>query len=290
MTLTLPTPESRRTGSWPLRWLAVLSTGLLLFVAVLTVLMNTGDPIYIPSLLFLGASVVPATVTTLVAELDGTRRLSFARLALAAVLGGVVGGVLAGQLESDTARAVGSLPYLMVGLIEESAKLAIAVTLLARRRPRPSALEGLVFGIAVGSGFAAMETMGYAFVTLVDNSGNLQSVDSVLLVRALGSLGGHAVWTGLACAAWYSVRSARHRWLARMRFVATFAGVVCLHTLWDASAGGLGYLAVGATGVLVLGVTIWRCRRNARQGSASVGPQPRRELPASTDPLRLPGV
>jgi RsiW-degrading membrane proteinase PrsW (M82 family) len=264
MTVTLPSLQSRRTHSWPFRWLAVLSTGLLLFVAVLTVLVNTGDPIYVPSLLFLGASVVPATVTTLVTELQGGR-LSFARLTQAAVLGGVVGGVLAGQLEFDTARTVGSLPYAMIGLIEESAKLAIAVLLLARRRPRPSALDGLVFGVAVGSGFAAMETMGYAFVALVNAGGHLQPVDSLLLLRALGSLGGHAVWTGLACAAWYAVHGSRRRWLARMRFLGAFAGVVCLHALWDSSSSGHGYLVVGATGLAALVGTTWRLRRKARR-------------------------
>jgi RsiW-degrading membrane proteinase PrsW (M82 family) len=266
MTVTFPSLQSR-TRAWPLRWLAVLASGLLLFVAVLTVLVNTGDPVYVPSLLLLGASVMPATVTTLVTEVEGSS-LSFTRLAVAAVLGGVVGGVLAGQLEFDTARTVGSLPYALVGLIEESAKLLIAVLLLARRRPRPSALDGLVFGVAVGSGFAAMETMGYAFTALVADGGHLQPVDSLLLLRALGSLGGHAVWTGLACAAWYAVHGARRRWLARLRFLGTFAGVVCLHALWDSNAGGRGYLAVGAIGLVLLGVTTWWFRRGGRRSRA----------------------
>jgi RsiW-degrading membrane proteinase PrsW (M82 family) len=255
---------AQRGRSWPLHWVAVLLTGAALFGAVLLVLLNTGDPIYLPCLLVLGAAVVPATLTTFVTEVESSRWLSFPRVVVAAVLGGVVGGVLAGQLEFDTARALGSLPYLMIGLIEESAKLAIPVLLFAWRRPRPRAVDGLVMGVAVGSGFAAMETAGYAFVALLASGGHLRSVDSLLLLRAVTSLGGHAAWTGLACAAWFAIRGASSRWVGWLRFLGTFAGVVCLHALWDASAGGHDYLAVAVTGWILLAASGWWLHRQSQ--------------------------
>ncbi len=259
---TIPGAPARPRRSWPLRWLAVPLTGVVLFGAVLTVLVNTGNPIYLPCLLLLGAGIAPATLTTLVTELEAAPSLSFARVLAAAVFGGVIGGVIAGQLEFDTARALGSLPYLMVGLIEELAKLAVPVLLLSWQRPRPRAIEGLVLGVAVGSGFAAMETMGYAFVALLSNGGHLQQVDSLLLMRAVGSLGGHAAWTGLACAAWFASRGARHRWIGRLRFLGTLTGVVFLHAEWDAaSAHGHGYILIGLAGFLLLAATAWRLHR-----------------------------
>lgn len=249
----VPRAERRR---WPVRWVAVLLTGCALIALVLAALVNTRDPIFIPTLLLLGAAVLPATITTLVTEL-GRPGLSLARLTVAAVLGGVAGGVLAGWLEFDTMRALGSLPFLMIGLIEESAKLAVILLLFGLMRPRPRAVDGLVIGVAAGSGFAAVETMGYAFVALLQSQGQLAQVDQLLVVRALVALGGHAVWTGLAGAAWFAMYGARHRLWATLRFLAVFAGVVAMHAEWDASAraGGIGYLLVGLAGVILLAVT-----------------------------------
>jgi RsiW-degrading membrane proteinase PrsW (M82 family) len=259
---TLHRPPTRRTRAWPTRWVAVLLIGVALYGAVLTALEHTQDPVYIPVLILLGAAIVPTTLTTLITELEAVPRLSVARVLTAAVLGGVIGGVLAGQLEFDAVRDLGSLPYLMIGLIEESAKLTIPVLLFAWRRPRPRAVDGLVLGVAAGSGFAAMETMGYAFVTLLQTGGQLQSVDGLLLIRAIASLGGHAAWTGLAAAAFFAIGNSRSRRLGVLRFVAVFAGVVILHALWDADAGSHGYLAVGATGLVLLATTTWWLRRH----------------------------
>jgi RsiW-degrading membrane proteinase PrsW (M82 family) len=148
-----------------LRWLVVLVMGSALYLAVFTTLLRTKDPLYVPSLVLIGASVVPITFTIFVSSLRRPRGLTFAQLCVAAALGGVIGTVVAGSLEFETIQTLGSLPTLGIGLIEESAKLAVPVVILAWRKPRP--LDGLVLGVAVGSGFAALETMGYAFVALI---------------------------------------------------------------------------------------------------------------------------
>jgi RsiW-degrading membrane proteinase PrsW (M82 family) len=262
-------PATRRTLH--LRWLAVLLSGLALVWAVSVVMLDTGDPVFLPTLLLLGAAVVPATLATFVTEVERDHRLPLPRIIAGAVLGGVVGGVLAGQLEFETAHAIGSLPFTMVGLIEECAKLAIPVALLAWRRPRPRAVDGLVLGVAVGSAFAAVETMGYAFVVLLSTHGQLAPVVDVLALRAVGSLGGHAAWTGLACAALFGIFNARSRMLGWLRFVAVLAGVVTLHAAWDtaARAGGHGDLAIGLLSFgLLMGATWW-LRRRPQQRRAS---------------------
>jgi len=234
----------------------VLLAGLALFAMVFAVLVDTGNPLYVPSLLLLGAAVVPATFTTFIDELPGSRRLSFGRIATGAVLGGVIGTVVAGQLEFETVRTLGVLPTVMIGLIEESAKLAVPVAMLARRRPRT--IDGLVLGVAVGSGFAALETMGYAFVALLHADGNLAPVTGLLLLRAVASPGGHAAWTGLACAALFAAHRARHRVLGWLRFLLVFAGVVALHATWDSTVDGAGHLVVGTLSFLLLVAVTWR--------------------------------
>lgn len=245
-----------------LRWLAVFLAGVAMFVAVLAVLLDSGNPVYVPSLLLLGAAVVPVTFTTFVVERNLVRRISIGQVLAGAVLGGVIGAVVAGQLEFETARELGSLPTVLIGLIEESAKLAVPAVMLAWRRPR--AMDGLVLGVAVGSGFAALETMGYAFVTLLHSGGQLGPVTVLLFLRAVASPGGHGAWTGLACAALFAIRGARRRGLAWLRFLLVFAGVVAMHATWDSTANGYGHLVVGAVSFVVLILVTWRLHRTER--------------------------
>lgn len=243
------------------RWTGVLLTGVALYVAVLAALVATRDPVYVPSLLLIGAALVPVTFTTFVGDIGMRTTLPFSRVAAAAVLGGVVGTVLAGPLEFETARTFGSLPTAFIGLIEESAKLAVPALIIARRPGRT--IDGLVLGVAVGSGFAALETMGYAFVTLLGTHGDLLSVTHILLTRALAEPGGHAAWTGLATAALVAVRNSR---TAASRCCASpvFAGVVTMHALWDASAGGNAYLVIGGVSLAALLLVTWILNHNER--------------------------
>lgn len=273
-----------------LRWIPVLICGSLLFAAVLAALLGTQDILYVPSLLLVGAAVVPITFITFVGGLPRRGDLSFAQIAAAAVLGGVIGTVVAGSLEFETVRTLGSLPTLGIGLIEESAKLAIPAILLLWRKPRP--LDGLVLGVAVGSGFAALETMGYAFAALIASGGQLDSVTRLLLVRSVTEPGGHAAWTGLACAALFAIRGSRRLWLGWLRFLLVFAGVVALHATWDSLATDKGYLAVGGASFSLLMATTWYLYRH---GSADKHTsrfanwrQTRRGLPEQVSPVEVP--
>ena len=84
--------------------------------------------------------------------------------------GGVLGVLGASILEAAFLRRPLGLAYLGVGLIEEAVKLA-ALWLLARRLPRYSMRDRIVLGAAVGFGFAAFESAGYAFNALFTTSG-----------------------------------------------------------------------------------------------------------------------
>jgi RsiW-degrading membrane proteinase PrsW (M82 family) len=240
----------------------VLICGSVLYGAILATLLGTGDILYVPSLLLVGAAVVPVTFTSFLGGLDRRGNLSFVQIAAAAALGGVIGTVVAGSLEFETIRTLGSLPTTMIGLIEESAKLAVPALMLIWSRPRP--LDGLVLGVAVGSGFAALETMGYGFAALVGSAGQLDPVTHLLLLRSVTEPGGHAAWTGLACAALFAIRSSRRRWVGWVRFLAVFAGVVALHATWDSLATENGYFAVGGASFAVLMATTWYLFRHDR--------------------------
>jgi RsiW-degrading membrane proteinase PrsW (M82 family) len=78
----------------------------------------------------------------------------------AALFGGVIGTVVAGRWEFNALIQLGALPTIAIGIAEEIAKLTVPVLLwLATPHRRP--VDGLLFGVASGMGFAALETMGY---------------------------------------------------------------------------------------------------------------------------------
>lgn len=131
-----PPPADRvpRRVRWA--WLLVLLGGVAGYLIVLRTLVATQNPLYVPSLLLLGSAVVPASV--LVYAASGPRRAPVGAGLIAAVagIGGVIGTVAAGTLEYDTLQRLGAVPMIMVGLIEESAKLVVPLIILvfARRR------------------------------------------------------------------------------------------------------------------------------------------------------------
>jgi RsiW-degrading membrane proteinase PrsW (M82 family) len=255
MTTTVADRPTWRALSWQLRWIGVLAVGAAAYGAVLIALLGTGDILYVPALLLVGAAVVPVTFITVVDRL-GRGDLSFAQVATIGSLGGVVGIVIAGSLEYATASRYGSLPTWTIGLIEESAKLVLPAAVLLWRRPAP--LDGVVLGVAVGSCFAVLETMGYGFVALLRSGGNLDTVTQLLLVRSLTEPGGHAAWTGLACAALFTIHASRRRWVGRLRFLLVFAGVVGLHACWDSVTSDRDHLLLAAASFVLLMATTLR--------------------------------
>jgi protease PrsW len=212
-----------------------LLSGLVLLFLVERTLVATSSLNYVPSLILLGAFLVPVTFVTYLYERLPSWDVSLPALAVCFLWGGVLGTVVAGTLEYDVARALGFLPKLAIGLIEESAKLIVPLIFYFAGRYRSEA-AGIVLGVATAAGFAALETMGYGFVSLLASRGNLGVLDEVLLVRGLSSPAGHMSWTGLVCAVlWRERLKAGHATL-NWRVLSAFLVAVILHALWDTFA------------------------------------------------------
>lgn len=235
-------------------WIAVLVGGVVLFEIVRRVLIQTQNPNLIPALILLGAGVAPAAFVAFVLGRRLPWDISTGAIAGVAVLGGLIGVVAAGLLEYNSLRGLGVLPLVLVGLIEEAAKLIVPAVLLVflQRYRRPA--DGLLVGVASGAGFAALETMGYAFVTLIQSQGNIAAVQSILLLRGLLSPAAHMAWTGLtATALWYA---GNHGWKggAVLRFLAVFALAVALHATWDSVGTIPVYIVLS---IISLGLLTW---------------------------------
>ena len=117
-------------------------------------------------------------------------------------------------------RCCGSRPgcgYVGVGLIEEAVKLA-ALWLLARRLPRYTVRDGMVLGAAVGFGFAALESAGYAFTALFSSNGlSLLNLVETEALRGVLAPVGHGLWTAILGGALFATAARSRRGRPRLR-------------------------------------------------------------------------
>ena len=247
---TTPPLEMVETG-WPKPWMFFRQ--LTIFVAAFAVLYAiykfTGNTNMIPPILFMGTLAVPIAVLVFVFEMNTPRNVSVVLLAKLFVVGGVV-AICTASLEYMVPIA-GKLP----GVVEESAKL-LAVLLVVRGARYKYELNGILFGCAVGAGFAVLETSAYglnAFLpTFVQGARQattdaqvqqvftsaLNSMVDTLILRGVTAPFLHVVWTAIAAGAFWRVKGAQPVSLGMVsdsRFLKAFIIPVAMHTVWDAS-------------------------------------------------------
>jgi RsiW-degrading membrane proteinase PrsW (M82 family) len=257
------------------RWLQIFASGLVLLYLVERTLVATANLNYVPSVILLGAFLVPVTFVTYLYERLPDWDVPLPAVAVCFLWGGVLGTVVAGTLEYDVARALGFLPKLAIGLIEESAKLIVPLIFYFMGRYRSEA-AGIVLGVATAAGFAALETMGYGFVSLLASRGSLGVLDEVLLVRGLTSPAGHMAWTGVVCAVLWRERLERGHAVLDWRVVGAFLTAVVLHALWDTfasvrSATFVGFLSIELVSLLIALLSLILLIRRVREARRATG-------------------
>ena len=271
-------PRDDAPYPWHLRfaWLLALVLGVLAYVATFVLMLLTGNPMMLPTVLLVGAAVIPLTVL-LFAQSSRIGPLVPTRIVLVtAALGGLFAICAAGLEESIAGLLFGRASILLVGIIEESAKLVVPLLVLALAH-RVTRGGGIVIGIAAGTGFAVLETMGYGFAALLARNGGLGALDATLILRGILVPAGHVAWTGAICAApWYLVETS-HKVRGVIALVAAYAGAIILHTAWDATASGALHVLIG---VISVGALLWLIvaahRRFVRRvaPAAGAGPAP----------------
>lgn len=269
-------PRDDAPYPWHLRfaWLLALVLGVLAYVATFVLMLLTGNPMMLPTVLLVGAAVIPLTVL-LFAQSSRIGPLVPTRIVLVtAALGGLFAICAAGLEESIAGLLFGRASILLVGIIEESAKLVVPLLVLALAH-RVTRGGGIVIGIAAGTGFAVLETMGYGFAALLARNGGLGALDATLILRGILVPAGHVAWTGAICAApWYLVETS-HKVRGVIALVAAYAGAIILHTAWDATASGALHLLIG---MISVGALLWLIvaahRRFVRRAAPATGAGP----------------
>ena len=230
MGTTISAEGRPRVQSW--RWLQILLIGLAIWLAAVVVTAATKDPILIPTVVLWGSFLVPVSAVIFDYDHEASATLTRDKVFSAFVYGGVLGVLVAAWLEKWLIGP-GAPQYLGVGLIEEAAKL-LALIIIAWNLPRYTMRDGLVLGAAVGFGFAALESSGYAFVALFSTKGGLSLSNLVFTEVLRGVLApiGHGLWTAILGAVLFQASSG-----GRLRITGKVVGaylvVALLHGLWD---------------------------------------------------------
>ena len=220
----------------------ILFGGIFLWLASVLVTFITGNPNLVPTVIMVGSFLVPVTFVAYAFEHRASDTLTEQTIFVGFVYGGIL-GVLGASLLEATLLGREPLPaYIGVGLIEEGCKLAV-LWFIARRLPEYLTRDGVVLGAAVGFGFAAFESAGYAFNALFTIKGlSLSSLVETQFLRGILTPVGHGLWTGiLGGVLFHNARGGRLR--LSFSLILWYLLVSLLHAFWDAS-GGLAALLV----------------------------------------------
>jgi RsiW-degrading membrane proteinase PrsW (M82 family) len=289
---TTPPLEEVETG-WPQPWLFVRVLGFLgvVYLGFYFAVRQFENPRLLPGLVMMGSLAVPFSVLVLFFELNTPRNVSFRQLLSLFFLGGVasLGVSLVGFSLADLSWLGAS----SAGIVEEVGKL-LAVVLVARGARHRFVLNGLLFGAAVGAGFAAFESAGYAFFDALLATGSIGETTNLILRRAVLSPFAHVAWTAIAAGALWRVKGARRFSPAMFldgSFLGAFSIPVVLHMIWNSPLPSPFYLKHLACGFVSWFVLFGLVQQGLRQVKSEQREATRFQLEGTrslTGALRIP--
>ena len=244
------------------QWLWVLAVGIVLWLITAGVAIGTRNLLIAPEALLLGGFVVPtALLFWVMGRLTPSDRgvrtaLDAPRILAAFALGGGLGLLGSALIEDYWTSAWPRVFFFDVAVTEEVVKF-VAVWLLALPLAAYLRRDGMLLGAAVGLGFSAFESTGYAFNVLVTDRLMQPDVLAMQAVRGVLTPVGHGLWTALVGGALFAAaRGGRLR--LTWSVVGWLALVTGLHALWDISRGLAATVIVLSGGGGLSGVSVSR--------------------------------
>ena len=268
--LTTPDPKTV-CDTWPKPWLysrillwALITYGLLYFTVSWL-----GGLISYPGLVVIGSFAVPIAILVLFFELNVWRNISFYRVTGMFFIGGcasIIATIILNVLRSaQTSQELTYISACCVGFTEELAKAIMVLLFMKISLRSPSRiLNGMLVGAAVGAGFAAFESSGYAFSDVIKAvallgalveavvKNNMQVIQAVIeeiqkiqiigsanvsvLLRGILAPGGHVAWAAILGAAFSIIAKTEHLKMAALwdgKFWRLAMIPVVLHAVWD---------------------------------------------------------
>ncbi|QED47899.1 PrsW family glutamic-type intramembrane protease [Cytobacillus dafuensis] len=235
--LTTPRIEEVKE-TWPKPWLfaRVFLIALIAFLGLYLGVSLFGNINFIPGLIIVGAFAVPISTLIFFWEMNAPQNIAMYKIIYVVFIGGIL-SMLVALVFYDILKH--NINPITIGIIEELAKV-ITVIYFVRNIKYRYILNGLLLGAAVGAGFAAFETAGYALRALL--SGSFPSLYSTILLRSFLAPGGHVAWAAITGAAFCMVQGNKKfelNMLLKPKFVRIFILVVLMHALWDTPLPGI---------------------------------------------------
>ncbi|HEY8443951.1 MAG TPA: PrsW family glutamic-type intramembrane protease [Clostridia bacterium] len=233
----------------PRPWLFIrVFMSLALTFIIVYVISSFGGILSVPTLMFLGAFIVPFTLIVLFFEMNVYRDVSIFSIIRMFATGGAL-AILFTLILHDLIGYNKGLDYLgalLTGIVEEAAKLAVIFLIMLKRKKR-TICNGIVTGAAIGGGFAAIESAGYAFLGMFLNVGgfpaiiyaneflnvSIRQMLDVLLLRCILAPGGHIIWAAIEGASAAIMLGAKAKDKRFIIGVGLILFSVLLHSLWN---------------------------------------------------------
>lgn len=191
-------------------------------------------------LMVVPAFVTPVTMLLFIYEMNVPRNISLIDLLKWVMFAGLISCSITFVIrdllgmESDAAAWIGG------PIPEEIAKLLMVVAIIYMLDTKYT-LNGILIGCAVGVGFAAQESAGYAFNTFLSTysqSGALD-MDAIMdtgVIRGMLAFGGHSCWAALYGGAIAHIKGREKlniKHFAHPLFWITFLSAIVLHVVWN---------------------------------------------------------
>jgi protease PrsW len=145
---------------------------------------------------------------------------------------------------------------LMAPLVEETAKFLAVVLTIYRHSEFDEPMDGVVYTAAVALGFASLENVGYLLDEYYRPDGTLAGLS---LIRAVFSVPGHAIWSGMWGYALGFVKCARPRRPYLMIFTGLAVSMV-MHGAFNFLVHYQGWTIVALALVIPVGWEVLRSR------------------------------
>jgi RsiW-degrading membrane proteinase PrsW (M82 family) len=248
--LTTPTIEEV-VATWPKPWLftRVFLIALLAYFGLYMGVSLFGNINFIPGLIVVGAFAVPFTTLIFFWEMNAPQNIAIYKIVYVVFIGGIL-SLLVALVFYDILQ--NNINPITIGIVEELSKV-VAVVFFVRSLKYKYVLNGLLLGAAIGVGFAAFETAGYALRALLSNSFHM--LYYTILWRSVFSPGGHVAWGALTGAALCRVQGDakfQFKMVLKPKFFLFFILVVTLHALWDSP-----FLDIYPFGQAILMIISW---------------------------------
>ena len=224
--------------NYPQPWLffRLVTVSIILFYAFVFAYYAFENINLVPGLIFSGSFAVPISTLFLFYELNIRRNIPLWQVLRLVLFGGILSMFIALILFQNTETLSYAFGASAAGIIEEPAKLGALLILMRGERIKkyPYILNGLLLGAAVGCGFAAFESAGYALNTGLNSSVD-QMIDNIE-IRGILSPFAHIVWTAVSGAAMWRVLKGGNfklKLLQRNEFKKPFLVIVLCHFIWN---------------------------------------------------------